>query len=120
MELHWVCETGDMHSAERCFGQRKALRALVQGLGGIQWDWQVWDEEGRMPQRYGVADTLDEAKACALSGRWRRWPGGSASQRRLAPETRASVISAPSRAKADQEMRVYTPLRGMRCVNSRK
>jgi len=34
-------------------------------LGECGWDWHVWEQSGRGQQRYGLADTLDEAKAKA-------------------------------------------------------
>lgn len=61
MVLRWVSEEGEFFSAERPLGGKGTVHAVVESLGGAGWDWHVWDTAGRVQQRYGVADTLDEA-----------------------------------------------------------
>lgn len=63
--LCWERHDEWVQSATGRCGAEEGLRALVQGLGGTQWDWQVWDERQRAPQCYGVTGTLEEAKAKA-------------------------------------------------------
>jgi len=65
MTLQWMSDDGEHHSTEISLGAEGTLRALVQSLGGLQWDWQVWESARRVQQRYGLADTLVQAKAKA-------------------------------------------------------
>ncbi len=61
--VDWLTNEGEMHCAERSLGLRGTLHLQVESLGEYGWDWHVWDQSGRGQQRYGLADTLDEAKA---------------------------------------------------------
>jgi len=63
--VDWLTDEGEMHSAERSLGLRGTLHMQVESLGECGWDWHVWERSGRGQQRYGLADTLDEAKAKA-------------------------------------------------------
>jgi len=54
-----------LHYAARLLGARGTLHMQVDSLGESGWDWHVWEQLGRGQQRYGLADTLDEAKAKA-------------------------------------------------------
>jgi hypothetical protein len=65
MTLCWAAEDGVFHCAEMKLGEEGALRVLVQGVGGLYWDWQAWDEAQRVESRWGLADTLADAKARA-------------------------------------------------------
>jgi len=38
------------------------LHLQVESLGESGWDWHVWEQSGRGQQRYGLADSLTEAK----------------------------------------------------------
>lgn len=68
MLIQWVTEEGEVHHAERHLsarGNAVVLRMQVESLGESGWDWHVWEQSGRGQQRYGLADTLAEAKAKA-------------------------------------------------------
>ena len=62
MLVKWETEEGEVHHAERPLGGRHTLRLQVESLGEYGWDWHVWERSGRGQQRYGLADTLPEAK----------------------------------------------------------
>ncbi len=74
MLVQWVTDEGKVHRAERPLSVRGSVVVLhmqVESLGESGWDWHVWEQSDRVRQRYGLADTLDEAKAKAegaLSG----------------------------------------------------
>lgn len=61
--IEWQTDEGEVHQAERPLGIRGVLHLRVESLGEYGWDWHIWDQAGRGQQRYGLADTLDEAKA---------------------------------------------------------
>ena len=63
--VEWQTDEGEVHHAERPLGIRGVLHLQVESLGEYGWDWHVWERSGRGQQRYGLADTLDEAKARA-------------------------------------------------------
>ena len=68
MLAHWVTDEGEAHHAEQQLNVRGSVVALhmqVESLGESGWDWNVWEPSGCVRQRYGLADTLDEAKARA-------------------------------------------------------
>ncbi len=74
MLTHWVTDDGEMHHAKWYLNTRDKVIVLhmqVESLGEHGWDWNAWEPSGCVRQRYGLADTLDEAKAkaaCALGG----------------------------------------------------
>ena len=74
MPGQWTMDDGEMHYAKRQLSTRGKVVVLhmqVETLGEIGWDWNVWELSGCIQQRYGLSDTLDEAKANAegaLSG----------------------------------------------------
>ena len=41
------------------------LHLQVESLWEDGWDWHVWDSSGRLDPRYGLAVSLDAAKARA-------------------------------------------------------
>ena len=61
----WVCEHEDLHSAEIAMCWEGRLHLLVESLGDTGWDWHVWDRDGLAQERYGLADSLEDAKARA-------------------------------------------------------
>lgn len=68
MLVQWVTDDGEVHHAEQRLsvpGNAAVLHMQVESLGESGWDWHVWEQSGRGQQRYGLADTLDEAKAKA-------------------------------------------------------
>ena len=68
MLLQWVTDKDKVHHAELRLSARGnvvALHMQVETLGENGWDWNVWEQSGCVRQRYGLADTLDEAKAKA-------------------------------------------------------
>lgn len=64
MALDWIGDDGEVHFTRRTLGSKAMVHAVVESLGEAGWDWQVWDER-QVRQRYGLADTLEEAKAKA-------------------------------------------------------
>ena len=66
----WVTDDGEMHHAKWhlsvCVGLT-VLHLQVGTLGENGWDWHVWAPYGCVRQRYGLAGTLNEAKAKAES-----------------------------------------------------
>ncbi len=68
MLAQWVTDEGEAHHAEQQLNVRGSVVVLhmqVESLGESGWDWNVWEASGCVRQRYGLADTLDEAKARA-------------------------------------------------------
>ena len=65
MLVEWEMEEGEVHHAERSLGGRHGLHVQVESLGEYGWDWHVWERSGRGQQRFGLADSLPEAKAKA-------------------------------------------------------
>lgn len=68
MLVRWVTDDGEVHHAERTLavkGNVVVLHMQVESLGESDWDWHVWDQSGREQQRYGLVDTLAQAKARA-------------------------------------------------------
>ena len=65
MLVLWEMEEGEVHHAMRTLGGCGALHLQVESLGEHGWDWHVWERSGRGQQRYGLADSLTEAKAKA-------------------------------------------------------
>jgi len=65
MAMDWVSDEGEVYSAERWLGARGTIHLTVESLGETGWDWHIWDTAGGVQQRYGLADTLEEAKAKA-------------------------------------------------------
>ncbi len=68
MLLQWVTDKGKVQHAELHLSARGNVVAphmQVETLGENGWDWNVWEQSGCVRQRYGLADTLDEAKAKA-------------------------------------------------------
>jgi len=61
----WVREHDDMDSAELAADQHHKVHLLVEDLGDTGWDWHVWDAHVRFQQRYGMADSVAQAKAQA-------------------------------------------------------
>ena len=64
----WVMDKGEVHHAERqltVHGNIVVLHMQIGSLGENGWDWNIWEQSGCTRQRYGLADTLDEAKAWA-------------------------------------------------------
>ena len=68
--MDWATAEGEVHFAEcplfLC-DTVVMLRVQVNSLGESGWDWHAWDQTGRDQQRYGLACTLNEAKAMAES-----------------------------------------------------
>ena len=62
MLVLWETAEGEVHRAERALGGRGALYLQVESLGESGWDWHVCEQSGRGQQRYGLADSLTEAK----------------------------------------------------------
>ncbi len=68
MLVQWATDDGEMHHAKRVLRVRGSVFVLylkVDGLLEGGWDWHVWEQSGRGQQRYGLADSLGEAKARA-------------------------------------------------------
>ena len=65
MLIDWLTEEEEVHRAECVLGAQGTLHLQVESLGECGWDWHVWEQSNRGQQRYGLADTLDEAKAKA-------------------------------------------------------
>ncbi len=65
MLVHWLTDEGEVHYAGRMLGGQGALHLQVTSLGESGWDWHVWEQLGRGQQRYGLSDSLPEAKARA-------------------------------------------------------
>jgi len=63
--VHWMTDGDELHYAARLLGARGTLHMQVDSLGESGWDWHVWEQLGRGQQRYGLADTLAEAKSKA-------------------------------------------------------
>jgi hypothetical protein len=66
MPVQWVTDEGEMHHAEWPLSVRGKVVVLymqVESLGESGWDWNMWELSGCVRQRYGLADTLDKAKA---------------------------------------------------------
>ena len=66
--VQWVTDEGEVHHAEQhlsVHGNAVVLHMQIESLGEIGWDWHVWEQFGHGQQRYGLADTLSEAKAKA-------------------------------------------------------
>jgi len=62
MLVEWETAEGEVHRAERTLGGCDVLHLQVESLGEIGWDWHVWEQSGRGQQRYGLADSLTDAK----------------------------------------------------------
>ncbi len=67
MLVHWMTDEDGLHYAARLLGARGTLHMQVDSLGESGWDWHVWEQSGHGQQRYGLADSLPEAKARAES-----------------------------------------------------
>ena len=65
MLVEWKTVEGEVHHAERSLGETHALCLQVESLGEHGWDWHVWERSGRGQQRYGLADSLPDAKTKA-------------------------------------------------------
>ena len=68
MLAQWVMDKGKVHYAEQQLSVRGNIVVLhlqVETLGESGWDWNVWEPSGYVRQRYGLTNTLDEAKARA-------------------------------------------------------
>ena len=63
----WISEGAEAFRAERSLGSEGMAHLTVASLGEGGWDWHVWDVAGRVPQRYGMGDTLDDAMTQAGS-----------------------------------------------------
>ena len=61
MKALWVSDSGEQFRAERSLGPSGTAHLAVASLGEAGWDWHVWDAASRVPQRYGLGDTLDDA-----------------------------------------------------------
>jgi len=65
MTVDWISEGTGFHAAEWRLGAGVVVHLLVEELGDRGWDWHVW-EPTRCPRAaYGVANTLEAAKARA-------------------------------------------------------
>ncbi len=65
MLVNWMTDGDGLYYAARLLGARGILHMQVDSLGESGWDWHVWEQLGRGQQRYGLADTLAEAKSKA-------------------------------------------------------
>lgn len=65
MAVSWVTDEGDLYTAQTSIGSKRVIHLTVESLGETGWDWHVWDGAVRGHQRYGLADTLDQAQAKA-------------------------------------------------------
>lgn len=58
--VHWVSEDEELLLARRDLGLHGTVHAQVESLGELGWDWHVW-RSATPDQRYGLADTLEQA-----------------------------------------------------------
>ena len=65
MTLDWTSEYEELHHAHRALGKGNVLHMQVEGLWEDGWDWHVWDSSGQLDPRYGLADSMEAAKARA-------------------------------------------------------
>ena len=65
MTLEWTCEHEELHHARWRLGGGDVLHMQVESLWEHGWDWHVWDSSGWLDPRYGLAASLDAAKARA-------------------------------------------------------
>ena len=61
MKVLWISEGAEQFRAERSLGANGTAHLAVASLGDEGWDWHVWDTASRVPQRYGLGDTLNDA-----------------------------------------------------------
>ena len=61
MMVLWISEGAEQFRAERSLGIGGMAHLAITSLGEAGWDWHVWDTANRVPQRYGLGDTLDDA-----------------------------------------------------------
>ena len=57
----WISEGAEAFRSEQPLGSGGMVHLTVASLGESGWDWHVWDVAGRVPQRYGLGDTLNDA-----------------------------------------------------------
>ena len=65
MAVGWVTDEGELYTAQISIGSERVIHLAVESLGETGWDWHVWDGAVRGHQRYGLADTLEQAQAKA-------------------------------------------------------
>lgn len=65
MAVSWTSEGTGFHMAECRLGAGVIVHLLVERLGDLGWDWQVWDPMQCLRADCGVTDTLDAAKVQA-------------------------------------------------------
>ena len=65
MTVSWVTDEGELYTARTSLGPERVIHLAVESLGETGWDWHVWDGAVRGHQRYGLADTLEQAQAKA-------------------------------------------------------
>lgn len=63
--FEWTQEHEEVHHARRGLVTGTVLHMQVESLWEHGWDWHVWDSSGRRDPRYGLAASLDMAKARA-------------------------------------------------------
>ena len=61
----WTCEHEELYHTRWRLGGGDVLHVQVESLWEHGWDWHVWDSSGRLDPRYGLADSLEAAKARA-------------------------------------------------------
>ena len=65
MTFEWTREHEELHHTRWRLGGGDVLHMQVESLWEHGWDWHVWDSSGWLDPRYGLAASLDAAKACA-------------------------------------------------------
>lgn len=65
MRIIWVDETAGFHSARLSLGWPGTVHLTVESLDRGGWDWNVWEASRWGEQYYGLASTINEAKAKA-------------------------------------------------------
>lgn len=65
MTSDWIEVYDGLHHARMQLTDGRVIGLQVEDLLETGWDWHVWDSQGGIHPRYGLADTLKEAKAKA-------------------------------------------------------
>ena len=63
--LDWTREHQELHHTRWRLGGGDVLHMQVESLWEDGWDWHVWDSSSQLDPRYGLAASLDAAKARA-------------------------------------------------------
>lgn len=65
MFAEWREAHNELHHARWSLGSGRVIGLQVESLLECGWDWHVWDSAGMLDPRYGLADTVEAAKAQA-------------------------------------------------------